>query len=256
MRRGALTLLALASVAAVAAVHDASGGRASLAPCSSPRLYFEGSYYRTLKLSTSPKAGRRTGAGTYVPCNGTAPVRIPLRRVAGVRPDVALRDAAYPHLLYVVDALCRGRGGAALRRCLHQAKPSDPIVPPPAFVVAEGRYTPLDYSSSCWFVLHGHTFHGSCIDYVWPPSSPSVVPVERGGTLQFQLGFEPRDVSFFLYSTDTDFEKIELPASAVTSLQVPKELPLPALFELRARGAGGEGAYVGRLVEAIAPPTG
>ena len=54
-----------------------------------------------------------------------------------------------------------------------------------------------------------------------------------------------------------DAEIIRLPSGTVTSWHVPADLQLPLLFELRAHHpVSGEGAYVGRLVDASAPPGG
>jgi len=129
-------------------------------------------------------------------------------------------------------------------------------VPPPAFTIVGARYTPLGYTSSCWFVPIGPDFLGSCVDYEWPPSSPTAVTVERGGPLTFQLGFHPSYIALFLHRNDTDPETIQLPASNVTSWQVPESLALPVLFELRALGPTGEGAYVGQLIEPDLAPSG
>jgi hypothetical protein len=255
MAKGLSVLVALTCLGTVAGA--AAADVPSLVPCSGARTYFEGSYYRAVKLTGArPAVGKRAGAGTYVPCNGTAPGTTPLRRIPGVRAGVALRDAEYPHLLYVAGTLCNGRGGRALLRCLHRATPRDLIVPPPAFAIAGDRYTPLGYTSACWFILNGSLLRGSCVDYVWPPSSPSVVSVEPGGTLTFQLGFRTDYLALFVYGTGTDYETIVLPASEVTSWHVPDDVALPALFELRAHGATGEGGYVGRLVDASAAASG
>lgn len=240
----------LAVLVFAAGASGAVGGRSGAALCSPARLYFEGSYFRTVKLSSPLAAGRRAGIGTYVPCNATGPVQTPLRRLRGVRAAVGLRDAADRHLLYVEGTLCSGRRGRTLLRCLRHAKPHGLIVPPPAFAIADARYTPLGYTSSCWTTTRGAVLSVACAEYAWPPSSPTAVTVEPGGQLTFQLGFQPNYVALFLHRTETEAETIQLPASTLLTWQVPENLPLPMLFELRALGPDGEGAYVGQLVGA------
>jgi hypothetical protein len=233
---------------------------ASLASCDATRLYFHGLYYRTLKLSAlQVDAGKRAGVGTYVPCNSSAPVSTPLRRIAGVRTEVALRDATYPHLLYVEGKTCTRRGGRALLRCLHRATPRPELVlAPPGFAVDGDRYTLLGYASSCWTIPHGNGFQITCIDIAWPGDEGpvAVVSVAPGGTLRFRLGFQPTTATLFLHRSAEDFDRVDLTPGRLITWQVPQDLHLPMIFELRAHdtAGSGEGAYIGRFVEGITSP--
>ena len=256
MGRALVALVAVGCLVSIASAHGSAGARRGLSPCAT-LLYFDGSYYRTISLGKlRPNVGGRVGAGVYVPCDATAPVEIQLRRLRGVRTDVALRDAAHSRLLYVSNDVCLHRGGQRLLRCLRRAKPSlfNSLAAPPGFAATGDHYTLLDYSSSCWGVSRGPIRRITCVDIVWPDetSDVAVVRLTPGASVRFELGFDPDRAALLLHRSSIDFDRVDLAPARAMTWDVPADLDLPKIFEIRAVKEGsGEGAYIGRFVEAV-----
>lgn len=170
-------------------------------------------------------------------------VQVPLARLKGIAPRVALGDHSQRRVLYVAGDSCAvAKGDAALLRCLRGLRKPSPSpdvtsAPPKAYAIAGSRIVQLAQGSFCW----SSPGAGICADMV-PPWQRGDIPrlvLAPGQVLRLRLGFQPGELQLALLTTAGPVYSAQLPPQATTDWRVPL-LPAgadPLYLSLFARAA-------------------
>ena len=129
--RSALALLAGLAAAGLLAASEASPAGESGSKCQAMVIYRGVTYFGLEGSHLGLRAGRSAGVAREPYCDDTpgsepgTPMyrRVPVRRIAGVRPRVAIARRDVPNVIYIAADRCKGNlGSRALVRCLRRSR--------------------------------------------------------------------------------------------------------------------------------------
>ncbi len=171
--------------------------------------------------------------------------QVPLERLKGIAPRVALGDRSQRQVLYVEgDSCAAARGDAALLRCLRSLEeppPSPGAHPPEAYAIMGSRIVELAQGSYCW----SSELAALCADMIapWQRGDIPRLMLAPGQLVRFRLGFQPGELQLALVTRAGPVHSFQLPPQATTDWQVPL-LPAgagPFYLSLFARAASAPG---------------
>ena len=119
-------VIALGAGLFVLAALSAAPATSSEAKCRATLVFRGVTYYGLESSHLSLRRGRAVGSAREPECSDGDPTtfrRVAVRRIAGVRPRIAIARRDVPNVIYVASDRCRGNLAApALVRCLRRSR--------------------------------------------------------------------------------------------------------------------------------------